>query len=134
VVRDGDLDRTAIARSQRRRQVVEALEFERARADALREQLETIVTELEGQAVDEAVFATLAPDDVAVVRAELYGPEPVESEEGWDADWDRDEADPEADAAETESEIARLQAEIDASRRRQQAFERYLSALGDANG
>ena len=47
------MDRQAIARAQRRRQATDALEFERARADALRERLETIVAELDGAAIDE---------------------------------------------------------------------------------
>ena len=46
----------------------------------------------------------------------------LESEEPW-----RDE---EAQRSEAEAEIARLEAEIVESNRRQQAFERYLAALG----
>jgi hypothetical protein len=121
-----------MARAQRRRQAVEALEFERARADALRDQLESVVAELDGAAVDESVFASMTPDDVAVVRAELYGPEPEEPDEEWAAsEWDLPEPDLEPDPAERESEIARLQEAIASSRRRQQAFERYLEALGE---
>ena len=39
----------AAARAERRRQADDALEFERDRADALREQIERIVLELEGR-------------------------------------------------------------------------------------
>jgi hypothetical protein len=134
-VSEGELDRRAIARDQRRRQAVEALEFERARAEALREQLDQVVTEAEGQAVDELAFAAMAPDDVEVVRAELYGSEPAEPDPEWDAgEWEVGHDDPEPDPEEAESEIARLQEEIAASRRRQQAFERYLAALDDGSG
>jgi hypothetical protein len=125
------VDRQAIARAQRHRQAMEALEFERARADALREQLETVVGELEGAALDESIFASMAPEDVAVVREALHGAEPEEPDEAWAAlDWHSPDAEAEQDPAEHEEEIARLQDEIAASRARQQAFERYLAALG----
>jgi hypothetical protein len=121
------VDRDAIARAQRRRQALEALEFERERADALLEQLEALVTELEAPRIDEAIFARMAPEDADVVRGTLQPGEPVGPEEEWlpiEEPW-------EADPAESEAEIARLEEEIAASRRRQQAFERYIEALGD---
>ena len=122
----GAVDRESIARAERRRQALEALEFERARAAALRERLESIVAELDGPAIDEGVFAQLAPEDVEVVRPALQGdePEPVES---FEVELD----DPRAEhAAWLEEEIVRLQEEIASSSERQQAFERYLEALG----
>ena len=120
------MDREAIARAERRRQALEALEFERARGAALRERLESIVAELDGPAIDEAVFAQLTPEDVEVVRpalqsddAELLEPLEVELE------------DPRAEhTAWLEEEIVRLQEEITSSDGRRQAFERYLEALG----
>ena len=120
------MDRESIARAERRRQALEALEFERARAAALRERLESIVAELDGPAIDEAVFAQLTPEDVEVVRpalqsddAELLEPLDVELE------------DPRAEhTAWLEEEIVRLQEEITSSDGRRQAFERYLEALG----
>jgi hypothetical protein len=48
----GVVDRESIARAERRRQALEALEFERARAAALRERLESVVAELDGPAID----------------------------------------------------------------------------------
>src|SRR5438128_1534649 len=65
------VDRDAIAREQRRRQAQEALEFERDRASSLEEQVEAIVAELEGPRIDEETLATMAPEDVEVVRAAL---------------------------------------------------------------
>jgi hypothetical protein len=119
------VDRQAIARAERRRQALEALEFERARAAALRERLETVVVELEGPALDEAAFAQMTPADVEVVRPVLQAvddePEDPESEP---------EDGREAEIALQEAEIARLDEEIASSGRRQQAFERYLDALG----
>jgi hypothetical protein len=122
------VDREAIARAERRRQALEALEFERARAAALRERLEAIVVELDGPAVDAAVFAELSPEDVEIVRPALQSddPEPVESFE-----LDLEGGDPQAEhAAWLEEEIERLEQEITASSARQQAFERYLDELG----
>ena len=123
------MDRESIARAERRRQALEALEFERARAAALRERLEAIVVELDGPAIDAAIFAELGPDDVEIVRPALQGgeePEPVEA-----LDFDVELEDPKAEqVAWLEEEIVRLEQEIAASGRRQQAFERYLDALG----
>jgi hypothetical protein len=120
------VDREAIGRDQRRRQAQEALDFERERETALREQLEDIVAELEGPRIDQAAFAAMQPEDVALVRATFEDAEDEAEEEGWLAD-----GEPEADDdEERESEIARLQEEMAASRRRQEAFERYLTALG----
>jgi hypothetical protein len=124
----GVVDRESIARAERRRQALEAVEFERARATALRERLESIVAELDGPAIDEAVFAQLAPEDVAVVRPALRGDdlEPVES---FEIDLDETETDT---TTWLEEEVVRLQEEIASSERSQQAFERYLEALGGA--
>jgi hypothetical protein len=127
------VDRRAMARAQRRRQAVDALEFERARAELLQEQLESIAAELDGPALDEAAFAAMAPEDVEIVRPLLFGEEaePLEEPEAWALEWHEATADPEPDPAEQEAEVARLQEELDESRRRQQALERYLAALGE---
>jgi hypothetical protein len=122
------MDRAAIAHAGRRRQALEALEFERARAAALRERLEAIVIELDGPAIDEAVFAAMAPDDVELVRPALQADQdaPLDS-----AEFELDLEDAAAEQAEwLEAEVVRLQDELAASRRREQAFERYLDALG----
>jgi uncharacterized Zn finger protein len=123
------VDRDAMARNQRRRQVEEALDDERGRAAALAEQLEGVVAETDGPRIDERVFERLDPDDVTLVREALQTSSPF--------DEDEDESDayvlaiesegPEDDGA--DSEIARLLEEIADSRRRQLAYERYLDAL-----
>jgi hypothetical protein len=124
------MDRNAIAYAGRRRQALEALEFERARAAALRERLESIIIELDSPAIDASVFATMAPEDVELVRPALQADqdEPLDASEF--------ELEVEDTAAEQtawlEGEIVRLQEELAASRRREQAFERYLDALGRA--
>jgi hypothetical protein len=126
------MDRQAIVRAQRRRQAMEALEFERAREEALRDQIETIVAELDGPALDEAAFAAMSPEQAEVVRIELYGADPEPLGEEWALPLEDPEDDPAIDPAEQESEIARLEGEIAASLERQRAFEAYLEAIGEA--
>ena len=122
----GPVDRNAIARTERRRQALEALEFERARAAALQERLEAIVAELDGPALDAGIFERLAPADVEIVRAVLQSDE-AEPAEALDGELD----DPRGEQkAWLEEELVRLQEEIASSGGRQQAFERYLEALG----
>jgi hypothetical protein len=122
------VDRDAIARAERRRQALEALEFERGRAAALRERLESIVVELDGAVVDDAVFEQLTPEEVEIVRPALQPPEDdlvddaEEEEEGVDARAEQ--------RAWLEEEIVRLQDELASSARRERAFERYLDVLG----
>jgi hypothetical protein len=126
------MDRQAIVRAQRRRQAAEALEFERAREEALRDRIETIVAELDGPALDEAVFAAMPPEQAEVVRIELYGQEPEPLGEEWALPFEDPEAEDEVDPVEQqEAEIARLEEEIAGSVRRQQAFEAYLAALAE---
>jgi hypothetical protein len=121
------VDREAMARRQRRRQIEQALDDERGREAVLAGQLEEIVAETDGPGVDAQVFERLDPDDVAFVREVLEIP-------------DADEYDPEegdepfvfeigGDENGSDEEIARLQGEIAGSRRRQQALQRYLDAL-----
>ena len=122
----GAVDREAIARAERRRQALDALEFERARAAALQERLEAIVAELDGPALDARIFERLAPADVEIVRAVLQSDE-AEPAEALDGELD----DPRQEQkAWLEEELVRLEEEIASSGGRQQAFERYLEALG----
>ena len=128
------MDRDAIARAQRSREAGEALEFERERVGELKQQIEAIVAELAGPGVEQAAFATMTPEDVEAVRAVLHPDMGLGPEEDWLAfegeqtdTWDEAEEDTGGDA---EEEIARLQVEIAASRKRQEALERYLEALG----
>jgi hypothetical protein len=121
------VDREAIARNQRRRQIEEALDDERGREAALAERLEEIVAEEEGPRIDERTFARMQPDDVALVRDALETPMLFGEDEG-DPDFLAVE-DKALDPAGVEDEIARLQKEVAESRRRQLAYRRYLEAL-----
>jgi hypothetical protein len=125
------VDREGLAREGRRRQALEALEFERARGTALQERLEMFVTEIDGPAVDEAIFAGMSADEAAVVRAELQPSEPVpfELDEDEEGESPEDEIPREPDDVLHAAEIERLQREINLSRERQRAFERYLVLL-----
>ena len=104
------MDREAIARGRRRQQVVDHLEFEREREALLRDQLEDVVTEQHGPALDERVFATLGDEDVAVLRQAIGGPDDEFEDEEFQIDWEADDDDGEDPV---EAELARLQAEIE---------------------
>ena len=100
------VDLREIARARRRRQGLEALDFERDRAAALREQLEETITELEGASVDDETFARMAPEDVDIVRHTLFdmgdGFEPGvdgETDDDWLAEFIQGES-PEVDREE----------------------------------
>jgi hypothetical protein len=123
------VDRARIARTERRRQALEELELERERAAALHEEIVRLVVELEGPGLDEQIFARLQPADVELVQDTFrVGLQADDLDEEW---FDPDADDPETVRRETEEEIRRLEAEIAASVRRQEAFERYLDALDE---
>ena len=136
------MDRVAIAREARRRQVTEELEFERDRAGQLRDEANRLVLELEGPGIDEEVFAKMPAEDVELIRDTL-GTTPfverdsAEGEEWLDFGEDPSEEEPVDEEqlaaelrAEQEAEIVRLLEEIVVSERRQQALETYLETLG----
>jgi hypothetical protein len=119
----------AIAREQRRRVAHEALAFEEGREAALREQLQETIAELEGPAIDERVFARMAPEDVEHVRAALGDHSADEFDAEGDEWFVEEEDEAEIVAEGRESEISRLEGEIRDSRRRQGALQRYVEAL-----
>ena len=133
------MDRVAIAREERRRQVTEDLEFERDRAGQLHEEINRLALELEGPGIDEEVFAKMPAEDVELIRGALTRRRRPRGRRGGLArlrrrDAEEGQVDDEQLAAELraeqEAEIVRLQEEIVASERRQQALEAYLEALG----
>ena len=126
------MDREAIARGVRRRQAQESLDFEREREQALEEQVALTIAETEGPKIDAVAFGAMSPEDAALVRAE-FNPLPYAPEDGPDF-FERDDLidfddveiiDPQAE------ELARLNEELTQCRRRQQAFQAYLAALGE---
>ena len=119
------METDAIVQELRRRQAAEALEFERGRETALREQHSEVLAELEGPRIDAAAFAQMDPADVALVR------EALDPDGG---DWlDPDDETPleteRLELEEREAERQRLTGLIEECRRRQAALERYLEAL-----
>ena len=106
------------------------------------EELEDVVAESAGEAVDSAVFAEMDSADAELVRAALG--QTTNGAGDWDDDEIEDDVldddglssesgdagDPDefAEAARA-AEIARLQAEIESSRRSQAALGRYLELL-----
>lgn len=119
------MDRDAIARARRRREFEEALEEERGREEALRDQIEFVVAEEEGARIDHELLALLAPAEAALL-ADLFA-DPTDGEE--------DELEPEDDTdPEGDDEVARLLGEIEHSRARQRALERAAQLLGPPAG
>jgi hypothetical protein len=126
------VEREAIAREARRRQVQDALEFELQRQQAIEDQIAIAIGDVDGPEIDAAVFEKMSPEDAEIVRTEL-NPLPFDADEGpeyieRDDLIDLDEHDPLAAHAE---ELARLNDELTQSRRRQEAFKAYIAALGD---
>ena len=127
------MDRDAVARAGRRAQAEEALDFERRREAALRQQLAELVLEEDGAQVDAAAFAELDEDDAGRVRAALglLDEDQTDDEEdpfAQDVYVDFEDQ-PDADEAEGEDEASRLQREIDDSLRIQAALQRFIGAL-----
>ena len=127
------MDRDAIAREGRRAEATEALELELEREAALEAQMREIVLEEEGPRLDRETFAHLSEAEVADVRealghlerdGELEEDDPFAGTEPYVVLNDEDEGEDD-----DQDEVARLAGEIENSRRRQRALERYLAVL-----
>ena len=119
------MDRDAIARAGRRREVLDALEFERDRETALRDQIDAVVLEEEGPRIDRATKALLGPVELALLD-DILGEPPVYDDPFDSGFISFDEAD---DTAADESEIERLEGEVERSQARQHALERLAALL-----
>jgi len=121
------MERDAHVRAARRRQVVDALEFERQREAMLVEQLQDVVAEVDGTALDAVLFARMNDEEAELVRAALG------DVLAFDFGEDEEDAAPEEPEPGdgVEEEAARLQGEIDSSRRIQAALSRYLALLDE---
>ena len=69
----GSVDRDAHVRAARRRQALDALEFERDREEMLAVELEDVLAGVDGKRVDAAVFAQMSSEDVRLVREAIGG-------------------------------------------------------------
>jgi hypothetical protein len=129
------VDRDAIARERRREEALEALEFERERETALHDQIGATVHEEERARIDREALARMDPADAELVR-EILGDDPYELDDsGEDEDWsellgDLD-GEPPPDDEPSPDEIERLRGEIEGSRARQRALERFVEALDE---
>lgn len=115
------MDRDAIARARRRREFEEALEEERAREAALRDQIELVVAEEEGARIDRELLELLEPDEAALL-ADLFTASAGGDEDEDDLEWEAE--------TEPEDEAARLLEEVEQSRVRQRALEHAAQLLG----
>jgi hypothetical protein len=115
------VDRDAIARKRRRRDFQEALEEEREREAALREQIELVVGDEEGARIDRELLELLEPADAALLT-DLFSTS-TSTDDGDEVDWEEDAGDP-------GDEVARLSEEIEHSQARQRALERAAQLLG----
>ncbi len=129
------MDRDSIARERRRAEVLEALELERDREAALRDQIGDTVLDEERARIDGEALSRLEPEDAELVREILHADDGLG--DSVDDEWEEfltglgEDLEP-ADEAETaEDEVARLTDEIAESQARQQALERFLEALAD---
>ena len=125
------MDRQAIARARRHRTVAQRLEEEKAREAVLSEQLEEVVTELEGPGIDEIVLEQLPVEDATFVRGIVQGGVAIELglEEDFFAGVEDDHGDVVDPTAEMEDEIVRLREAIEESQTRQRALQSYLDGL-----
>ena len=124
------VDVDGIVRAKRRQQALDALEFEDGREVAVLAQIGEVLTELEGSRIDEAAFARMAPEDVALVRGVL-DPTSDESEDEFGLESTESRAEMRNDL---EAERTRLEDVIADSRSRRQALERYIEALDGEKG
>ena len=122
------MDRDAHVRAARRREALDALEFERQREVMLAEQLGDILAEADGPGLDASLFEQMSEEDASLVAVALGQVEPV-----FDPDEEDEEeagfGDESEDGAGVEEEAARLQEEIESSQRIQAALSRYLDLL-----
>jgi hypothetical protein len=110
-----DAERTRIARVRRRQEALDSLEYEQEREAMLRQRLEPAVRDAEAWRADEAALAALSEDDAETLRQIGFV-----------------QARPPEDSRERlEKQIREIEAQIEDSRRRQQAFAAYASALED---
>jgi hypothetical protein len=107
------VSRVDIARARRRQEALDSLEFERQREEALRGRLEPIVRDAEAWRAGEAARERMPPEDFDFLQQiSFVHPRPPEDALG-----------------RFEAKIAELEAQLEDSRRRQQAFAAYAKAL-----
>jgi hypothetical protein len=105
--------RAEIARTRRRREALDSLEYEQKREAMLRDRLEPIIRDAEAWRADDAAIAGMGKEEVETLRRIGFV----------------QQRPPEDAAARFEAQIAELEAMIEDSQRRQRAFAAYAEAL-----
>lgn len=125
------LDRDAIARARRRRELEEALADEVERERILREQVEAVVLEAETPRIDAALRAALDPRDVELIGNLLAGEDEDDGDDAWTMEWviSLDSAEDEHDESGVDDELARLHSEIARASARREALARAIALL-----
>jgi hypothetical protein len=124
------VERDAQVRAARRRQALDALEFERQREAMLAEQLEDVVAEADGPALDASLFARMSDEDASLVRV-AFGDVALPFDPDEDGGEDADAGDEAVTVDVVGEEITRLEDEIESSRRVQAALSQYLELLAE---
>lgn len=102
-------------RARRRREALDMLAFERQREEALLPQLESALRDARAWRVDASVIAGMEAADVDELRAAGFLLQAPAGDSN----------------TRLEERVAKLKADLDESRRRQAAYERFAAALGE---
>ena len=106
-------EREGIARARRRQEALDSLEYEQEREAMLRQRLEPAVRDAEAWRADELALERISAEHAETLRRiGFVQPRP-----------------PDDSRVRLEKQIAELEAQIEDSRRRQQAFAAYAAAL-----
>lgn len=124
------MDTDGIVRARRRQQALDALEFERGREAALLEQIDEVLTELDGPRIDAAAFARMEAADVELVRETLDPGHAASGEETLELEGESAAESARLRREEQEAERLRLDDLVAECRRCQKALESYIQALG----
>jgi hypothetical protein len=112
-VTDEKENRERVARARRHQEALDSLEYEQEREAMLRQRLEPMLRDAEGWRADEVAIPAMPEEDVATLRRiGFIQQRPTEDAQG-----------------RFEKQISELEAQIEDSKLRQQAFVAYARAL-----
>ena len=123
------VDTDGIVRARRRHQALDALEFERDRETALLEQIDEVLTELDGPRIDAEAFARMEADDAELVRETLDPTSVTPEPDSLELEGESPAESARLRREEQEAERLRLGALVAECRRCQKALESYIQAL-----
>jgi len=123
------VDTDGIVRARRRHQALDALEFERDRETALLEQIDEVLTELDGPRIDAEAFARMEADDAELVRETLDPTSVTPEPDSLELEGESPAESARLRREEQEAERLRLRELVAECRRCQKALESYIQAL-----